>query len=271
MHEYAFFNGQVLSVPSATIPAVSSAALYGKGIFTAIAIYDGEPFLWEKHWRRLTDNAAKIVIDLSEHSEETTRKALDELIEKNGVTNWRARITFFDESASSIWPFETKRKTSLLILTADLRPVPENFRLTVSPFPVNSQSPLAGVKSCNYLENLLAMDEAKKQGFDEAIRLNERGQITSACMANIFWLNDEQLYTPSLKTGCLAGTTREFVIEKLECEEIEARIETLKGADAIFLTSAGIGIATVTELDGNRFANSEHPITKLISAASKAG
>ena len=242
----------------------TNAALYGKGIFTTLAIYDRKPFLWEKHWRRLTDNAAKVGIDLAEHSEQTSRDSLDEIIEKNSVTNGRARLTFFDESVSSLWAVESKRKTSLLILTADRRPVPDNFRLTISLYLVNSTSPLAGVKSCNYLENILAFENAKESGFDEAVRLNERGLITSACMANIFWLKDEKLYTPSLKTGCLNGTTREFVLENLDCVEVAAEIEELKVADAIFLTSAGLGIARVSEINGRILSSEPDLITGLI-------
>ena len=243
----------------------TNAALYGKGIFTTLAIYDRKPFLWEKHWRRLKDNAEKIGIDLSEHSEEATHKALDETIEENDVTDGRARITFFDESPSGVWSIDTNGKTSLSIITGDLRPKPANFRLTVSSYPVNSRSPLAGMKSCNYLENILAFENAKESGFDEAVRLNERGLITSACMANIFWLKDEQLYTPSLKTGCLNGTTREFVLENLDCAEVEAEIDELKAADAIFLTSAGLGLVRVGEFQKRSLAIANHRITRLLN------
>ena len=153
MHEFVSFNNEIISASCTMMLTVSSATLYGKGIFTTFTINHGKPFLWAKHWRRLTGNAAKLGIDLSNHAEEPTRKTLDEIIVKNGIGSGRARLTFFDESASSIWPFGTNHKTSLLITTGDFRPVPENFKLTISPYLVNSQSPLAGVKSCNYLEN----------------------------------------------------------------------------------------------------------------------
>lgn len=249
MPEFVFFNQQLILNADSKILAVSSAAFYGKGIFTTVAIKEKKAFLWEKHWRRLNDNAGKIGIDLSEFSEEFLIRALDRLIEKNEIANGRARITFFDESASRIWQFETAKKTSVLITTAGQREVPENFRLTVSPFPVNSASPLAGIKSCNYLENILALEEARRRGFDEAIRINERGEITSACLANIFWRADGKLFTPSLKTGCLAGTTREFVLETEKGFETETNLEILKTADEIFLTSAGLGVCKVSEFD----------------------
>lgn len=249
MHRFVSFNRQIIPASDATLSAISSAAFYGRGVFTTVAIKNKEPFLWRKHWRRLNDNAGKIGIDLSELAEDAVKNAFTALIEKNRIENARARITFFDESAGKIWHFDTNRKTSLLITTADVRDVPKNLRLTISPFSVNSSSPLAGVKSCNYLENLLALEEAKARGFTEAVRVNERGEIVGACLANIFWLNDGKLFTPSLETGCLAGTTREFVLENRECFEVEKGIEILHKADAIFLTSSGIGITQVAEFE----------------------
>lgn len=244
---------------------VSAATLYGKGVFTTVAISSTKPLFWQKHWRRLKSDAGKIGIDLSEHSEHSTRNSLDEIIERNGVPDGRARITFFDERSNNIWPSESDGRTRLHIMTGDLRPLPQNFRVAVSPFTVNSRSPLAGVKSCNYLEKLMAMDEAKGRGFDEAIQVNERGNVTSATMANVFWLKSGGLYTPSLTTGCLPGTTREYVLENLECREVEAGIDELNSADAIYLTSAGLGVATVAEYKGRKLESTPHLITQLLT------
>ena len=253
MHKNICFNQKFTRADESAISAVSSAALYGKGIFTTIAVVNGKPLLWEKHWRRLIDNAAKLKIDLSKFTEETIQNSLLLLIEKNNFTDGRARITFFDESASKIWNFETARQTGFLITTADLREVKENLRVGVSPYLINSTSPLANVKSCNYLENVIAFEEANGRNFDEAIRLNERGEIVSACMANVFWLKDGKLFTPSLKTGCLAGTMRESLLEKYKGAEVEEKLEILESADAIFLTSSGIGIVQIAEFNNRIF------------------
>lgn len=253
MHEFVSFNNKMVRADKAGVPAVSSAALYGKGVFTTIAVHDGEPFLWEKHWERLQSDAARVGIHIWEYPAEMVLASLTGLIEKNALENGRARVTFFDERGGGAWEIETDLETSLLITTGDARPVSDNFKVTVSPYVLNSRSPLAGVKSCSYLENLLALDEAKGRGFDEAIRLNERGLIASACMANIFWRKEGKLYTPSLTSGCLAGTTRGFVIGKLGALEIDAGLEVLERADAIILTSAGLGMVEAAELDGQGF------------------
>jgi len=254
MHKFVSFNQQIVSADNAFLPAVSSAAFYGKGIFTTVAIYKSKPFQWQKHWQRLIKNAKKIGIDLSGLPEELIKKSLSEIIEKNKITNARARLTFFDESANKIWRTESKRETSFLIITADFHKVSEPFRLAVSPILVNSTSPLTNIKSSNYLENILALEDAKAKGFDEAVRMNERGEIVSASMANVFWTKNNKVFTPSLETGCLAGTTRNLVLENFTVKEAKANLQELENADEIFLTSVGVGIAKVKSLGGKIFS-----------------
>ncbi len=261
---FVSLNGQILVPSDALVIGTSGGALYGKGIFTTIAIHNNKPVLWEKHWKRLETDAVKLGIDLLGFPETTVLNNFYAIVAKTKVSEGRARVTFIDESASAMWPYKIDRKTSLLIMTSEMRPVSEKFRLTVSPHLVNSTSPLAGIKSCSYLEHLMAYKEAKGRGLDEAIRINERGEVTSACMANVFWLKDKELYTPGLATGCLAGTTREFVLENLECVEASSGIEALHDADSIFLTSTGLGVVKVAEFDGRTLDGDEHPILALI-------
>jgi branched-subunit amino acid aminotransferase/4-amino-4-deoxychorismate lyase len=252
MHRFVGFNHQILPAENAFLSAASAAALYGRGVFTTVAIHDSIAFLWEKHWRRLTSNAQKVEVGLTGFSEEATKNLLSEVIEKNNLIRARARLTFYDASAASVWQNNPKPKTNLLIQTADFRETKNNLSLTVSPFRVNTTSPLVGVKSCNYLENILALEEALAKNFDEAVRLNEKGEVVSACLANVFWKKYGAIYTPSLATGCLRGTTREFILENFAVEERAADLSELSEADEIFLTSAGIGIVSCELERGER-------------------
>ncbi len=241
----------------------SNASLYGKGIFSTIAFFSAEPFLWDKHWRRLTGNASTVGIDLSGHDQKSTIDSLNQIIATEKLVHGKVRVTFRDESSSPMWSSFSPPTTVLSIIIAECRTVPANLKLTISSSPINSRSPLAGVKSCNYLEQILSLDEAKGRGFHEALRVNERGHVTSGCMSNIFWLKNGRLYTPTLATGCLAGTTREYVLENIECEEVEAEIGELQSADAIFLTSAGLGIVRVAAFNERELTATKHPIHTL--------
>jgi 4-amino-4-deoxychorismate lyase len=92
------------------------------------------------------------------------------------------------------------------------------------------------------MENLLALEEAERRGFGETIRLNERQEIVSASMANVFWIKNKKIFTPTLETGCLAGTTRAFLLDNFAVCEIKASLNKIIEADEIFLTSARVGI-----------------------------
>lgn len=245
MHKSVSYNGKILKASEALLPAASAAAFYGRGVFTTLAIYNRKPFLLTEHLERLRFHAGKIDLDLSEI--DVFEAALFELIETNKIESGRARITLFDASGGALWNFSSERKTAVLITTAERREAKTDLILNVSPFPVNSASPLAGVKSCNYLENLLALDTAKAQGCAEALRINERGETVSACLANLFWITNGRILTPALETGALAGTTRNLIFDlaknlQIKVSEIAAKIDALESADEIFLTSAGIEI-----------------------------
>jgi len=262
MHKVASLNGEFVAAEEAKLDAVSSAAFYGRGIFTTVAVYDGEPFLWDKHLRRLERDADQI--GLAAINLDNFENSLIDLLNRNEVENARARITIYDASSSGVWKIGPNDRPTILIVTGDFREATQQRRLTISPFSINSRSPLAGVKSCNYLENLLAFEEARKRGFDEAIRLNERGEVASACMANVFWTIGGSLFTPDLATGCLPGTTREFIMENVECEEVVTGVGALQNADSIFFCSAGLGVRQISTFGENAFEPSDHRILHLL-------
>lgn len=257
MHDFVSLNGRIIPSGDAHLPAMSAAALYGKGVFTTVAIYGGMAEWWFEHWRRLSRDAPKVGVELSAFDLAEMGHAIDALVKRNGVIDGRARVTFFDGGPTELWPLSLPNQTSVLITTADFRPKPENLKLTVSPYTISSGSPLAGVKSCNYMEKILAKREASARGFHECIQLNERGEIVSASMANVFWIKSGKLYTPSLKTGCVPGTTRLQVMEDRECAEVEAGIDELRSADAILLTSVGLEAVRVSEFEDRRLDGDE--------------
>ena len=242
----------------------SGSRLYGKGIFTTIVIRSGTPLFWDKHWARLGCDSGKVGVDLAEFPEERVLKELKKELISTSISDGRARITFLDQRSGDIWPAQTEQNTTMSILVGEHRRLPSKFSITSSPYRVNTFSPIAGVKSCNYLENLLGIEEGRDRGFHEALRINDRGELTGGCMSNVFWLKRGVLFTPHLDTGCLPGTTREYILENLPCEQTREPIDTLINAEAIFMTSAGLGVVQVHDLDGRSFDPVDHPILTLI-------
>ncbi len=262
MHPVIYLNKSMLEAAKARVAPVSSAMLYGRGVFTSVAIYKGHPFLWPRHWERLADHAERLGISCEDINEENVGTALKKLIAVNRVRDGRARVILLARSSRHVWQAKPPgpRKTDLLIMTGEpQKTAGPGITLAVSPYRFNSFSPLAGIKSLNYLDHVLSWEEAHRRDFDEAVMLNERGEIVSATMANIFWVKDGTVYTPALSTGALAGVTRECAI-KLAAEHFIPLIEGVYGmqdltdADEIFVSSASLGVALVTTFDFRQYS-----------------
>lgn len=294
MNRLISFNARIISVDEARVNPLTQSGFYGRGVWTTIAIARAKPFLWQAHWQRLCDHAQQIGVSLKSWNEDKVKLALLELMDANKLETGRARLTFFARQgftsegnfAPSVWETPSTKNidasepahTDLLIVSDEKRKnqnsnnslpndAPDNpfnnsapdFSLTVSPFRVNTLSPLTGLKTLNYLEPILSWQEARGREFHEAVRLNERGEIASASLANIFWTHHATLYTPTLLTGALAGTTRALVLqlaERLNIPSVEVAhdLTQLSHAEEIFLTSAGIGIRPVTAYDFHRYS-----------------
>ena len=145
-------------------------------------------------------------------------------------------------------------------MTGEAQTVPAaGITLAVSPYRLNTFSPLSGIRSLNYLEQVLSWEEAQAREFDEAVMLNERGEIAAATMANLFWVREGTVYTPALSTGAVAGITRSTVLKLAAADSIPVvegiyELGDLVEADEIFLTSANLGVAIVTTFDFRKYA-----------------
>lgn len=262
MHPVIYLNKVMLEATKARVAPVSSAMLYGRGVFTTVAIYNSKPFLWPEHWRRLNAHAEKLNVECAGLTARSVGEALQKLVSVNQVKTGRARVILLARSGRDVWKTRKQeaRKTDLLILTGEAQKVPATgMSLAVSPYRVNTFSPLTGIRSLNYLEQVLSWEEAQTRDFDEAVMLNERGEIVSATMANIFWFKDGTLHTPALTTGAIAGITRAAVIELAAKQFIPViegvyELANLTDADEIFLTSASLGVAQVTTFDFRQYS-----------------
>jgi 4-amino-4-deoxychorismate lyase len=272
MHPVIYLNKTMVEATKARVAPVSSAMLYGRGVFTTVAIYNSQPFLWSKHWNRLTSHAKKLDIDYTGCTENGVGDALRKLIAVNQVKEGRARVIMLARSGRDVWKTKMAggKKTDLLIMTGELQKVAASgLSLAVSPYRVNTFSPLSGIKSLNYLDHVLSWEEAQSRDFDEAVVLNERGEIVSATTANLFWAKDGTLHTPALSTGALAGITRECAIEIANKHFIPLlegvyEMADLTDADEIFLTSSSLGVAPVTTFDFRRYALDAGSLTTII-------
>ncbi len=238
-------------------------------MFTTLRIYEGKAFAFDLHFKRLMAHGERAHIS-SALDLKQARLAIEELIVANAVEQGRARLTLLRRDAGS-WSVEPGRGTELLMFTSSDAPgARSDLTLTLSPYRVLSTALLAGVKQTAMLENLFALKEARSRDFNEAVLLNERGEIVSAAAANIFWVQGDEVFTPSLATGCVAGITRHFIHEiavrwKLHLVEGSFPVQRLLDAREVFLTSTAREVTIVSSFDAKQYNNKQASIARLIS------
>lgn len=269
MDRLVYHNDRIQEASNVRLDPTIAGTLYGWGVFTYLRIYEGTPFAFDRHWDRLTKNAERSHIPLS-ISSEGARQAIRDLIYANRVTNGRARMTLL-RGAAGAWTLAGESDCELLVFTSSEPALaPSEVAITISPYRILSHGPLAGVKKTAMIENVLALEEARSRGFAEAVMVNERGEIAGATTANIFWAERDELFTPSLATGCIPGITRSFALEiaaraGLHTVEGGFPVQRLLGAREAFLTSTTRGLARVASFDVKQYRRKEARVMDRVS------
>jgi branched-chain amino acid aminotransferase group I len=231
--------------------------LYGFGLFETMRAYSGQVFRLEHHLSRLAHSALILGLPVEALA---LKGAVADVIQANKLSEARIRIAVsIGEGATPPDP-GTCKKPTVLILADHYKPYPEKvyqkgFRAIISSIRRNSQSPLSRLKSANYLESILARQEARAAGVDEALCLNEKGLLAEASMSNIFLVTRGMLRTPDQESGILAGITRQTILELshelgIKTIEQEISLDELSQAEEAFVTNSLIEVMPLTEIDG---------------------
>ncbi len=249
-------NGHWLDSANFSAAPLDRGAILGLGLFETMLAVDGVPMLVPQHRARLDASCKKLgwqveIPDL--------QKTAAKLLVKNQLVAGRARVRLTVTAGSGTLRDLKLGPDHLVWMTAlPAGDAPSSLTANVSPWPRNEHSPLAGLKCASYAENLIALDHARLQGFEETIFLNTAGHLCEASTANIFLVKNNTLQTPSLASGCLPGVARQRVLELaavrgIACEERQLGLADLQTADEVFLTSAIQGPVAVTRVAEQHF------------------
>jgi branched-chain amino acid aminotransferase len=268
IHRNIFHNDTLLPIEDVRLSAGQAGLLSGWGIFTTIRISRGEAFAYERHWRRLEKDAATIRLPMP-YTGAKVRVHLHEVIRANKVSDGCARIYLVYNSVGFWQSDEQRPQVDLIIYSAQLPEYPEPIRLGLREHGRHAASPLAGVKSISWLPNVWAVAEAQKEGFDEVVLLNERGEIAECTAANIFAVKNGKVYTPPLNSGCLEGVTRGILFEiapeaGVAVIEQTLRPEDLYSSDEVFISSTNRNLLGVGEIAGHRMATAPGQVTRQL-------
>jgi branched-chain amino acid aminotransferase len=242
----ASLDGVVMLASEATIPATDEGLIRGDGVFEVVALYDGQPFAFEEHVRRMERSAANLRLPLDLEAITSDVWRLLARVREAGTEDDLLRIVI-------------TRGGHRLLLTEPAPAVPPVARLasiTYSPTRV-----LDGVKSLSYGANMLASRLARERGFDDALLVTPHGRVLEAPTSSIFYVVDGELFTPPLEEHILASITRAMVLAATDASERAVTLDELLGADEAFLASTVREVQPVSAIDERSF-DAPGPVTR---------
>jgi branched-chain amino acid aminotransferase len=252
-----YVDGEIVDGAEARVPVTDRGLLYGDGVFEVLRTTNGRPFLLDRHLDRLAGGAAAIGLALPAPTVIAT--AVGRTIVALGEEA-RVRIVVTRGDASLERRLSDVGTPRLLVMAEPLRlPPPEVYERGIRLATVSRRMPTPDaldprIKALSYLDRVLALDEARRVGADEAIRLDAGGRVAECATANLFFVAHGALLTPPANAA-LAGVTRSIVLEDAAAADIPIGERAplpaeLAAADEVFVTSAVKGIVPVGVLDG---------------------
>ena len=241
-------------IDSQVIDPTDRGFTLGDGLFESVLAEAGELRRLDAHLDRMTAGCA--VLGLPAPDRGAAAALMRAALAERGLVRARAAVRLtLSAGAGGRGLDRPEPLTPRLVATAARAPKPETpARLVLSAVRRNDRSPAASLKTLAYLDNVLDRREARAAGADEAVMLDTQGRLACAAAGNLFWLRDGRLFTPALDCGVLPGITRARVIEAarslgLAVAEVAERPDSLRSAEAIFLTNSLIGLRGVARMD----------------------
>jgi len=230
------------------IPTDDRGLLLGDGLFETLLGRDGALVDLDAHLDRLAAGCAGLGLPPPDRDEAT--RLMRQALARVEAPRAAVRLTLTAGSGGRGLDRPDRPIPRLFATAAASAPAGGPARLHLSAVRRNEGSPASRLKTLAYLDNVLARQEARAHGADEAVMLNGRGQVACAGAANIFWVREGRLFTPGLDCGVLAGVMRARVMAAaaglgIAVAEVAAGVDDLARAEAVFLTNSLIGVRPV--------------------------
>lgn len=254
--EYILVNAKPVPAATPVISVADRSYRYGDGLFETMRVVSGKICLAGLHFERLfggmeilmfnkpvgfsSGKLSEEILQLCHHNQctDSARVRLSVSRGKGGIREDADEISYIIEAGP------------LHILGEQV--FHQGITIDLFPHARKSCDRLANLKSANYLPYVMAAIYAKDNQLDDCLVLNQHDRIADATVANVFIIKNENILTPALSEGCVAGVMRKFLIEELHhagfcVHETAVTVHDLEQADEIFLTNALYGIKPVKQ------------------------
>ena len=263
MKKYFNYNGRFFADNESVLSKDDRSYRYGDGLFETMKLINGNILLQDHHFERLFLGLDILKFNIPVHfTKQKIENEIKELSKKNECErSARIRLSI---SRGGGGLYDSDNKLSYLIECWPLEQKGFNENgLVIDIFPDARKSidVFSNLKSANYLPYVMAAISAKENKLNDALILNQHDRICDSTIANIFWVKDNNIFTPPLNEGCVAGVMRRKILELVTrnsdhlMQEAVLTQEILLQADEIFLTNAITGIRWVKECRGKVYKN----------------
>jgi branched-chain amino acid aminotransferase len=261
MHRYLLHNDEIRDAADRGLSPGQVGLLSGWGVFSTLRVYDGVMFAWERHWKRIQADAARMRVPCPSEPQ-WLESRLQRLIEANQSDakqplNATLRVVLVRNRGGIFEGPGVARDFDVIAFTVDPVRWPSSMKLGLVPHGRHAASEFAGTKYISWAENLTRYERAHDQGLDEVVLLNERGEVSECTSANIFIVEagGSRVWTPPLSSGCLAGVTRAILLEEVRVPGVTIGEKALLPADLssaseVFVTSTTRELLPVSSIEG---------------------
>ncbi len=270
---WVYHNGRFLPFGEVTLPLTTQALHYGTGVFDGIRAFvpaAGQGlnlFRAHDHFRRFLRSCRQLRIEAPNDHEHLVDATIKLLQYERATTDVYIRPLAYKVALLPGTPPGVGLQGisgSVSVVVQVLGPYyPESgIRCAVSSWrhPGRAMIPVDAKLTGGYVNNALAVDEARDMGYDDAILLDERGQVTEASTSNVFTVVNGHIVTPPRGAAILPGITRDTVLtfahaSGIRVVERELSVRELLDAEEVFLTGTGVGVVPVVEISGRRIGD----------------
>jgi branched-chain amino acid aminotransferase len=258
-----YVNGALVSEKDAVLPVSDHGLTVGDGLFETMKVVDGVAFAIGRHLARLRRTASGLGLRVPPDDE--LRHAIESTVAANGPSVGRVRMTVTGGSG----PAGTSRgdgPPTVLVQCAPATVWPPSAKVVTVPWPRNERGVLAGLKTTSYADNVIAYAYATERGGDEALFANTQDNLCEGTGTNVFVVVDGRLVTPPLSAGCLAGVTRELLLEiDPDIEEIDIPMSVVATIEESFVSSSTRDVQPIASIDGRPLSRCGGALTAAAS------
>jgi branched-chain amino acid aminotransferase len=278
-----WMDGEFVDWEDAQVHVLTHGLHYGSGVFEGVRCYDTENgpaiFRWDEHLDRLFQSGKPYDLAI-DHSKEALTEATIELIRRNGLQSCYIRpVAFYGSQSLGVSPGENPTRTAIAVWPWGAylgeEALENGVEVMVSSWRkhASSQIPTSAKTTGLYVNSLLATEEAKKNGYTEAVVLNKEGNVAEGPGENIFLVRNGEIFTPALSQSILDGITRKSVIQvaremgyTVHDQATISRGE-LYNADELFFVGSAAEVTPIRQVDDVEVGNGGRgPVTEEIQS-----